>query len=97
MSSSAVENPADTTFHDPFNADPEALAAAAAVDEDVEEAGLDISKLELTVSIPQSDENLLSLETASERLGAQVLEVLDSRFKGKLSGVRHMDEHDLIL
>lgn len=96
--SASSDGGSDDTFHDPFNTDPDALAAAdAAADEQVEEAGLDISNLELNVAMPKSDENLLSLEEAAKRLGPKVLDVLDARFKGELSEVRHLDERDLIL
>ncbi len=49
---------------------------------------------ELPVRMNSSDSPLLSLEEASRKVGPEVLEVLDKRFKGKLTGVRHPDERD---
>lgn len=55
----------------------------------------DFDRLECT-SIPVGNEALLTLELASAKLGANILQTLDARFKGKLSEVRRLDERDLI-
>lgn len=48
-------------------------------------------------AVAQTSQTLMTIAEAEVKLGAEVLEVLDQRFKGKVSEVRRLDERDLIL
>lgn len=45
---------------------------------------------------PQSTGPLITLDAARAKIGENVLQVLDARFKGELSEVRHLDDQDLL-
>ena len=47
-------------------------------------------------AVAQTSQNLMTVPEAEAKLGVEVLEVLDQRFKGRVSEVRRVDERDLI-
>ena len=47
-------------------------------------------------AVAQTSQNLMTVAEAETKLGSEVLEVLDQRFKGRVSEVRHIDDRDLI-
>ena len=63
----------------------------------LEEAGEDYeAAAELAPPIDVSSDALISIGSAAEKLGPEVLATLEAKFKGKLTEVRHLDARDLI-
>jgi hypothetical protein len=46
------------------------------------------------VAAPAPETPLITLEDARARIGTEVLTILDQKFKGNLTEVRHPDERD---
>lgn len=57
----------------------------------------DTNQKDLKVALkPKSSEPLISIEEARAKIGERVLAVLDEKFKGNLTEVRHLDDADLV-
>ena len=89
--------------------DPETILRAMAgeetiVEEIIEEDGVEedpdpfgaAGAAVVEAAVAQTSQNLMPVAEAEAKLGAEVLDVLDRRFKGRVSQVRRVDERDLI-
>lgn len=88
VSSSASQEEVDLAEIIDFSASSEALI--------IEEEGDEYEAAPIDAPIPVTTDVLISLADASTKLGPQILDTLDAKFKGQLAEVRHLDERDLI-
>ena len=66
-------------------------------DGEEDEDGLDRPQRDLKVALkPSSSTPLIPLDVARAKIGEKVLAVLDDKFKGVLTEVRHLDDLDLL-
>jgi len=76
--------------------DPERAAMDAAADLRAEEAAGIFSKEKAAPAVVHSGEPLMTIEAATQRLGANVLAALADKFNGSLTDIRYPDENDML-
>ncbi len=104
-----MAEPSGTPIAVEVDDDPDAILRAMAgegtiVEEITEEDGVEedpdpfgaAGAAVVEAAVAQTSQNLMTVPEAEAKLGAEVLQVLDQRFKGRVSEVRHVDERDLI-